>query len=475
MSKRWPLVVGLLALWSGLFAAGLPAPSGIDDVSYLDASFSLITTGKLEAPTMERYLAKWHTLGYCIQPPFYNYIVAGWLALFGISAAGILAFYAASYFLASWAWWELLDFFQVGLWTRILTLAAFVPYVLSFCLRPEPVGLALLFAGLLLLRSGGRGSLFLGFLAVGIATGVAVNLLPACVTLSLAVLAVRHRDRSAAAKSPPLPEIALALAAALLVFGLLFAAMIRFQFHAFLWQFFDAVKARRGSPPYLAPREFFSYMLQYWRPVLFLPGFLGLMAVGLLSCGPAGRSLPERVRIFIWAAAGMALLGIFYRPSNLEGLTLFGWAAIFACITSGPWRVRIKAATLTGAVGFWLLSQSLTLVSLREPRSIDPQERLRLRAELASHPGRLVVDDFAARYLFDFRLPPGTLDVGYLRILPNYMPTAADKRPGETWVCSTYILNLYAPSLLESPPPALRFLGHTFDLPQDPTQIKIVP
>jgi len=475
MWKRWPLVVVLLALWGGIFAAGLPAPSGIDDLSYIDASFSLAATGRLEAPAMERYLSMWHTLGYCIQPPFYNYLLAAWLALFGISAASVLAFYALCYFLGSWAWWELLDFFGVGITARVLALIAFVPYILAACLRPEPVGLALLFAGLLILGSGRRGSLFLGFLTLGLASGVAVNLLPAAVTLSLAVLAVRYRGRIASNGPGELTEIAVPLILAIVVFLLLFSVLIRFHFHDFLVQFRDAVQARRGPPFYLAPREFFSYLLQYWRPVLVLPGFAGLMAVGLLSCGKAGRALPERVRYLIWSCAGMAVIGVFYRPGNLGGFTLFGWVAIFAFITAGPWRSGLKAAGLAGTLGFWLISQSLMLASLAETRSLAPVERARLQTELAEHPGRLVIDDFSARYLFDYRLPPGTLDVGYLRILPNYLPTAADKRPGETWVCSTYILNLYAPGLLASTPPQLRLFGHTFNLPRDPARIEIVP
>ncbi len=172
---------------------------------------------------------------------------------------------------------------------------------------------------------------------------------------------------------------------------------------------------------------------------------------------------------------GATLLGIFYRPDNLSVNTLFQWVGIFAFLFAVPWPRPARVAALAAAAVLALASQSLWLAALVGQRPVDREACARLRKELEGHAGRLVVDDYAARYVFDFRLPPGTLDVGYLRPLPDFTPSAADKRPGETWVCSAHTLEMYAPSFLKERPARLRLLGHTFDLLQAPGRLQVVP
>lgn len=466
--ERWLVTGLLLAFWGAVFLAGLPASSGlvpgVDDTYFTDPAIQLATTGKIQAPVLEGLLAPWHTLDFHLFVPFYIYLLGGWLAVFGVGTASILGCYAACYALSSLLLWRLLRGFGLGLGTCLLCLASFAPSLLAWGLRPEPFALPFLLGGLILLETGGRGRLFLGLLATGTAAGCAVNLLPAAVALSLAMLAGRNRG-----ERPGLGEIAAWGIAAFLAFALLFAVSIRFRFHDFLAQYLPEISARRGGNPL----RFLSVLFRDWMPLLCLPTFVGTALVALLCLGQKGR-MPERVRWLVWGCGATVVLGLLYRPSVPVLNMFFGWTAIFAFLGTAAWPVRGRIAATAGAAGFLVLSQALAIACVVGQRPVDRAACAQVRAALRDYPGRLIVDDYATRYVFDFRLPPGTRDIGYLHPLPDFSPTAADKRPGEAWVCSPQTLALFAPGLLETPPPPLRAFGHTFHLPQDPARVQIV-
>ncbi len=144
-------------------------------------------------------------------PPVLQHRPGLWLAVSGVGTAGLLGAYGACYFLSSLFLWRLLRGLGADIGACLCSLAVLVPYVLSHCLRPEPVALPFLLGGLLLLARGGPARLFGGVLALGLAVGCAVNLLPPAAALSLAVLAARGEERpswrtvAVAGRSPSWP------------------------------------------------------------------------------------------------------------------------------------------------------------------------------------------------------------------------------------------------------------------------------
>jgi hypothetical protein len=87
--------VGVLALaaldacW--LSWSDLPCPRGVDDAFYKSPAAELVQHGRLTHPAVTGYLPRCNEV-FAAYPPFYQLAVAGWFALFGISAGASASF-----------------------------------------------------------------------------------------------------------------------------------------------------------------------------------------------------------------------------------------------------------------------------------------------------------------------------------------------------------------------------------------------
>ena len=87
----------------------------------------------------------------------------------------------------------------------------------------------------------------------------------------------------------------------------------------------------------------------------------------------------------------------------------------------------------------------------------------------------LVIDEYAARYIFDYQWPKGTLSFYHLKPLPDYLPKNGDKLKADTWIVSQKRLWVFVPELTSIYPPIFLF-GKAFrSLAKRPWEVEFVP
>jgi hypothetical protein len=425
--------------WIALWAAGLPAPH-VDDLFFTGTGVALAQGGGLHNPWIEPWLVQhFGSAAFHAQPPLQPQALGLWLRIWGVSTAAILGFQCLAGWLASTAALRLLRRAGCAPAPAIAGWLIVTVFVLARGLRPDAWGAAFaLLAGLAWWRDGCG-----AWLAGGLAAALAVAFHPfaAMAVLPTGGLALFGRLQAKGLRGC-VPELALATGTILVVLGLL-AALLDFAVADF-WRAFHHHAQLRTPAPGTRLAAFWHELTLGREPLLRAPGALAL-AGALAAAGFAGNR--RRAISAAALAAGAAGVGLVlyagYTPQWLwplgAGLTLAVWSTV------KPFAGR---AAVTAVVTFAVCWSSLpwlvgTALARREPAG----DYARLRTEYETQPAtRLLVDEVAARYVFDFRLPPGSRDWLLARHLDSGLSSLlAAKPPGEIWLVDERKLELYVP------------------------------
>ncbi len=431
--RRFParLLAAITVFWAALWALGFPPPN-FDDLFFVGGALELVRTGRLANPLI-RF---WNPVAadrYFFQPPFYQYALAGWVELFGIGTRSLLGFPCLVFILFSVA--AVLVFRRYGFLG-----AVFIPVVLAFGMAPQglrhdAMGLTLLALGLWALSAPGAFRAFAGafLLASSIATW------PALIAYSVPFGAVSLWPALRPGASSP-ARIASRTATALLGAGaafVLFLASIRFRLAEFLADFTWHARLRRPTGGELLP----AIKLQLTNgKAAFLYGPLYAVFL-LLTALVAVRWRQTRLaaRAFLCALWAGILANLVLYASILHVLAdLFCWIGVVILLNEIPVSRPVRRLAMAAAVTAFLIAQSYPLVALAGRRSVPPARYAEIRKSLRARPvGTLGVDEIAARFVFDYRLPPGTFCWNYSAPPPKTYPASVEEKPpGVTWVLS---------------------------------------
>ena len=465
------MAAGLLAAVAAYcLARGLPWPN-VDDPTFLGAGIDLARTGQLVNHGIDAWLTGFGTTRFYVQLPFSVYSMALWFRLAGINTAGLLVFQWGWCLTGLWGLVRTLGRFGVVPAWRLLLAALYLLGMLSFGLRPEPEAAGLLFLGLSLLDSAASfrrrlGALVLlgsGCLSYPIVLALAAPFGAALAWLTLPPAAAARGRGRALARAWVVPAV---LAAA--VTFLVFLAMIRGDLRVFLAVFNAHRRVRADSAhPFAA---YFQMITQYHEAVLTLPvqGLLVWAAVWVAwrwrRVEPGPRALVAACAV---AAVGCILLYAVKAAGWIGLLAFFAAGAVLSTHRLRRWRYPLTLALAALYVG----SHALPLLDLVLRRFPDPAV-FRAAREAATVPGKsLLVNYSTARYVFGYRLPPGTR---YAEFTP-----AADRRPDEIRVVTALSSSL---DYVDLPPPPLgdyprlRIGGHEFrSVPSCPDAPLILP
>jgi hypothetical protein len=456
------LIGGNIAFWAALWWLGVPMPND-DDLFFVGPALELVDGGRLANPLI-RF---WHPEAaqtFFFQPPFFQHVLAAWLSAFGVSAGSMTGLQCVMGAVASTSGGGLLR--RLGLAGAWFVPVAIGAMALTKGMRHDLLGLALLFTGLWLLSARGRASMFAG-IAVLFAAPLTWPVM-ACyaVPLGLAILARQGRLSRAA-----LPELIAGSAVAGLVVLALFLVSIDFAVSDFLRLFAWHADIRRvpglfGDLPLLLTRGRSEIT---HGPVYVLTA--GLMAVALIRYRRA--PLLAGTAAAVLAALILNIVGYSSTWQTLSTHIIVLTMGILALNMINELQVQYVPLVSAAVVGVTMWSSALAIVTLLAIRPESAQYYQQVAARIPADKC-LGVDAVAARYVFDYRLPPCAYASHYSFPSPKFFPREGDAPPpGAAWVTSQ------APGGHTSgvpPEDRLVLFGWRFDsIPKNYWRIRIVP
>ena len=330
--------------------------------------------------------------------------------------------------------------------------AAVAAALLPAGLRPEPLSIALIMVGLVLvLQTSWVGwKVFLGFMLLCLGAATAPRMTPFGAVLGGFGCHHLLKLRQGMGK-PPWPVWclgAIALAGTVIVF----LCMIHFRLEEF-WRTFHLHAAARVTE-HSTVRNLKAFFLSklgvtFW-PVLFLVPVLGLLALrqpgsqltGLAFALAGAFALAVLIKGLGFGAAWFAVLAVLCpAKSVLDGLgrrraVWLQWTIAGVVLLSLARPLMNVAGLLGGAITY----------DLGEQR----QAALALRAT-PGHP--VLVDAFVARRLFDYKVPEGFLDIFFSPPFP-YMFITGGLTAGDIFLVGDPVLeDLRHDTFLEADPP----------------------
>jgi hypothetical protein len=395
---------------------------------------------------------------FLIYPPFFQYLLAGWLKFAGISTKSLLCFFHLCYALGGFALSLLLarnaDVTSAR-WTW--------PPILHLCLlatlgtaglRPDAPGFVLLFSGLLFLPSANPIIRGLGWMLVGSALLTSPNVLPYAVLLSLARLCLQPKP------GHELRQQFLPLACAIVAVFLMFHAAIGGR-----WMEFHRAFSHHATRAVLPPLESLTLGVSRYFGVSGKPWPLTIvcLAVFCITLWFAWElKLPRplrarRIQILLgtWLLAGVLSVVMTWLRAELRLFTLLLGASI--CVL---WLATLSLPRWI-ALAFGVL---LGLTSLYQQDAVAPRWHPKMQPSRGSieearrysqqHPERLLlIDSRVARSVFDYRFPARVRDWSFSRPFPALYPTSREQiAPDETWIITGIKLRLADTSFLRFEP-----------------------
>ncbi len=456
-------------LWT-LLALFRVVPPNIDDLFFIGPAWQLALDGSFIHPWLHLESPPFLAHGFHLQPPFYSYVLAGWLMVFGLSTSSLLLFHAACGLAVSLAIGRLFHRFQRPLRYAYLLVIAYVGWAAFQGLRQDSLAMVFLSMGILVLTVDTPARWFGGSLLLGAAVGTS-SIQIAYVLPAFTALAALHLHAARPHRRYLLVRGAgILLAAGLLL--LLFLGCIRFQWGDF-WHDFR-VHAGFRRPPAGIP-YYLSMLTSQWRWLTDLPVtvlFLGCVGIGLLRW----RQITFAQRALCLALPGALLLNVFIYAPTFVSLNLICCTGLLGLLGAGFVRPNLSRLGFAGLCALLALNQSLFWLRTLAVKPPDGAQVQTIRQQVASHPERLyAIDHAAARHVFDYQFPPHTLAWDFLYFQPHEpLASMKQKASGQVWIVARSNLgSMVSDSGMDFP--RVKLLGRTLrSMPAEPYDFVMV-
>ena len=269
-------LAGTLVFFIFLWTLDFPKPMN-DDMFYCGAGLNLAQGGDLANPLLARQEFPGHS--FFIYPPVHSFVLAGWLKIFGISAASMTGFQLLLYAACAAATIIFLRRHGAPVWLEWVVPLGVGAAFLGFGLRPESLAAALTMTGFVLLECRGKAAWarFAGFFLLSLGMAAAPRTAPFGAALLL-LAGYNHLWRGPGeAGGKNYLRWLLGATGALAAF-LAFLAMIHFQVVEFWRTFHFYAQLVGGSKLQLLAMFFTRYLgITQW-PVV------GVLAIASSSC-----------------------------------------------------------------------------------------------------------------------------------------------------------------------------------------------
>lgn len=466
-------ILGAVVFFFGLWLLDFPKPM-TDDLFYCGAALNLAGGGDFSNPLLARQEFPSHF--YFVYPPVHSYALAGWLKVFGISAASMTGFPIVMYLAMAVATIAILRRHGAPVWLEWLVPFGVFAAFSHGGLRTEAMSAALITTGFALIACAKRPArmAFPGFLLLAFGGLTAPRMM--IFAAALALLGGWCSWRAAAPGRSRALLLAAALAAGTIA-GLALLWMIGFRLQEFLHTIHyhaSGVANRFGPGKVQLFRLFIRTHNAGQLPLLVLP-FLLLPAA-------LKRPLGELARAGLVLAGGFlaaALLGGLYYGADWQTvLMLFLLAASLLRNASRP-RTLLLAAAISLALLAANIGEILPIAGVLTGRiQRDAGDRLAAAHALRPTPDHpVLIDCSVARYVYDYRIPQGYLDFAFGSRFPKFHVTQSELRPGDIFLVGPSeldVLNIY--TYLNAPAPAkFRCILARWTFYRRPREVFIIP
>ena len=432
-------MLGALIFSLATWELGFPT-SNWDDLFYNGAALNMAGGGDFSNPLLARQDFPSHY--FFVYPPLHSYAVYGWVSLWGVSAASLLALQNLLYFIIAWMMIILLrrqEAPELFSWLAPWGVAA---VFMKTGLRPEILAVALAMSGyVILIHSRKTGfCLWLAFwlMFLGATTAPRMSLFAA----TLALVGGWQWMNSTPAKGSRWLRFGAVAGLAAGATMLIFLILIGFHISEFTQTFrLHATRLTVVDGRWVQFVNFMqgAFMGARWWPIFFL--------TSLLLCFAARFPADNPTRLCYWLAATCVVAGL----TNSLGAGS-SWCVMFILLLLAA--VLVKKISRPPALALQLAIVLLLLVAnstkLLEAFGIltgkidtqPPPNRAAILAMRSTKEHPLLVDVNVGRYVFDYKLPPGVVDFAFAARFPGVDATTTKLREEDTFVIGPNFVEL---------------------------------
>jgi len=346
----------------------------------------------------------------------------------------------------------------------LLIVAPFAGWMAGNGLRPEALALALLAWGFFCLLRESWPVNTVGFALLGAACFVHPLMVAFAGPLATGASLFAILDGHANAKAQVVARLAAAAVGVGLTF-VLFLAAIDWRLTDFTSGFSLHASWRRVSlwdvPGHIARQLSTGYAM-----LLVVPSYVLL----LFACAAGLWHRPTLKQLILPATfvGGVVLSVALYSNGFATSILYFAQVSLVTMVTrQGRWRYGLEMTSL-GLV--FTLAYCLPVVYALNVNLHTNAQEIRLE----HHAGPFAIDGTTARFVHDFRLPPGTQAWDFEEAAGSHLPHVDDPRRQTTWIVARSSLATVAGSGVSAP--RVQFFGRTFNsLPAEPFILEVVP
>jgi hypothetical protein len=391
----------IIGFWALVSLGDYPAPF-IDDAFYIGAAINLAQHGVFSNPYCEMLATIGCSDHFFANMPLHDYLLAGWLKLFGISTLSFHVLYTLLALAVALLIYRLLPTVRFSWAAALLICLAVYGLLGGSGLRADALGFCFLLLGFDAWKARTVFHFFWKNFFLGLVVITFPNLAIPAMLLSLAALLHQKLFRQKTIRD--LVPFALAMGAAYGICFVIFLICIDFRLFEFL-----ACLVRNQQYSALGVKERFQFLtllgISKW--VVVQLSFLVLVGVLIFQW----RKTPQRREGLFFLALSLLVFASLGISSVNSASGAHVWA--FSCLMTGlfilteeNWDIRAwllyVAVLALAAFGHAHVAIQHALAD----RPPGPEERAALLEKIAQlHPPRLYIDAYALRELYDYKFP----------------------------------------------------------------------
>jgi hypothetical protein len=420
----------------------------VDDLFFIGAGINLAQEGTLSNPLISRQAFPSDL--FFVQPPLHSYVIAGWLFLFPVATNSLTLLQLLFYLLSCWGTIAILRNFGAPSLCEWLVPVGIAMSLLPLGFRPEPLAICLTLLGYVAVVNHPRqdGLVCFGFVLMlaGASTAPRLSLFSVAFVFHAAFLFIKARGSYL--------RLCLAFLTAALVVLAAFSLMIGFRWWEFIHTFTYHASARLSPGPVGA----FTGWLQTMAGLSIVPT---LLAVAFLF---------TYVMLFkLYTSEAAQLAGAITCAFALTVLMCaIGhgsvWYVVMTLFLLGG-VVMSRGKRLASVVTVLLLPIALLVGNTKNGLEIyglitgkisHKCNKVMLLQSLADYESarNVLIDSHAARFIFDYKLPPNSYDWTFSAPFPKMIALGAPAKVGDVYVLgpgSMSLSNKRGHQILEPP------------------------